>query len=373
MGSYDDTASKVDTLARARGIAGMMVTAPDKDDGFDAEKILLDFNTLPPAEMLRQYLEHMATYDTLPIDPAGDKVRLYRGEWSIWSGFPGTGKTTFIRQMACHFLQLLKAGECIFIATLEQDPRWYLVEMAATAAGVETASEEQMQLFIDTYGAQLKIWGKIGLASHKEIFATIRHLAETNGCKHAIIDSLMALDIDSTDNESQRQFANLVSASARAKGVHIHLVAHPRKPLAPDQAPNVWDIAGASDLGRLAFNVFFLRRGPEVVGFPYITNMLLHVLKQRTSGKIGEQQGYFYTQQRQFHVDQHATSATRYLPEAAYPSAGIDEEIPEHIAHPAAFRVEREPIDDATWLSPLPEHNGSERNDNESVKSAWEL
>lgn len=348
MNSYDETASKIDTLARARGIANMMVTAPPEDD-FDAEKILLDFNQLPPAEMLKQYVAHMGDFDTLPVDPAGDMVRLYRGEWSIWSGFPGTGKTTFIRQMACHFLKLLKAGECVFIATLEQDPRWYLVEMAATAAGVETATEEQMQSFIDTFGDQLKIWGKIGLASHKEIFATIRHLAETNGCKHAIIDSLMALDIDSTDNEDQRQFANLVSASARAKGVHIHLVAHPRKPLAPDQAPNVWDIAGASDLGRLAFNVFFIRRGPEVVGFPHISNMLLHVLKQRTSGRIGEKTGFFYSKQRQFHVDQYATSPTRYLPDDKYPEVGIDEEIPEHIANPGAFRVERENLAIPGW------------------------
>lgn len=355
MSSYDETASKIDTLAAARKISRMMVTEAAADD-FDAEKILLDFNLLPPAEMRAQYLQHMSTYDTLPIDPAGDKVRLYVGEWSIWSGFPGTGKTTFIRQMACHFLKLLQAGECVFIATLEQDPRWYLVEMAATAAGVETATEEHMDSFIATYGDQLKIWGKIGIASHKEIFATIRHLAETSGCRHAIIDSLMALDIDSTDNEDQRQFANLVSATARAKGVHVHLVAHPRKPLAPDQAPNVWDIAGASDLGRLAFNVFFIRRGPEVVGFPDISNMLLHVLKQRTCGWIGEKSAFFYRKQRQFHVDCHATSPTRYLRDGLYPEAGLEEEIPEHLRNPAAFRVERDTL---ATTGGLGEANGS--------------
>lgn len=343
MNSFDDAASKADTLAHARKLARMMVTAPATDD-FEPEKILLDFNALPPEEMLRQYTEHMATYDTLPIDPEGNMVRLYRGEWSIWSGFPGTGKTTFIRQMACHFLNLLKAGESVFIATLEQDPRWYLVEMAATASGVETASEEQMQSFIDTYGDRLKIWGKIGIADHKEILATVRYLAETAGCRHAIIDSLMALDIDSTDNESQRQFANLVSASARAKGVHVHLVAHPRKPLAPDQAPNVWDIAGASDLGRLAFNVFFIRRGPEVVGFPDISNMLLHVLKQRTTGTIGERNAYFYRKQRQFHIDTYATSPVRYLPDNQYLEPGMEDDIPAHIRSPDSFRTEREPI-----------------------------
>jgi AAA domain len=339
LSKYDETAAKIDTIAAARKVGRMMITESTSDTTVP-EKTLLDFNDLPPAEMRAQYLKHMDDFDTLPIDTAGDMVRLYRGEWSIWSGFPGTGKTTFIRQMACHFLQLLKKGECVFIATLEQDPRWYLLEMAATAAGVDIASEEQLGCFMQTYGDQLKIWGKIGIANHREIFATIRDLA---GCKHAIIDSLMALDIDSTDNEDQRKFANLVSATARASGVHVHLVAHPRKPLAPDQAPNVWDIAGASDLGRLAFNVFFVRRGPEVVGHPDISNMLLHVLKQRTRGTIGERAAFFYRKLRQFHIDQHATSPTRYLPDVQYQMADA-EEIPEQLTRASpSFRVEGTP------------------------------
>jgi hypothetical protein len=335
LSSYEDTAAKADALVAARRIGRMMVTEPSEPVE-KPERILLDFNTLPPKEMRDQYVAYMADFDTLPLDPAGDKVRLYRGEWSIWSGFPGTGKTTFLRQMMCHFLRLMKQGESVFIATLEQDPRWYLVEMAATAAGVETASEEQIELFMSTYGDRLKIWGVIGIAEHRKIFSTIQDLAENHGCRHAIIDSLMTLDIDSNDNESQRRFANLVSATARAKGVHIHLVAHPRKPLAADAAPNVWDIAGASDLGRLAFNVFFIRRGPQVTGFPDISQMLIHVLKQRTKGTIGEYPGYFYASQRQFHVDQYATGPVRYLP-------GTEErfeDVPEHVLNPGAFRVE---------------------------------
>jgi hypothetical protein len=350
--SYDETQKKIDVLANARKVGRMLITeeSPGADD--TPEKILMDFAEMSGPQVLAEYIKYMDTFDTLPIDPAGDMVRIYGGEWSIWSGFPGTGKTTFLRQMALHFLSQLQQGESIFIATLEQDPSWYIVEMAATAAGVEIPTEENMTAFLDKYGDQLKIWGIIGIAEHKKIFATIRDLADKHGCKHAIIDSLMALDIDSTDNEAQRQFANLVSATARAKGVHIHLVAHPRKPLAPDQAPNTWDIAGASDLGRLAFNVFFVRRGPEVVGFPDIGNMLFHVLKQRTRGTIGERTGYFYRRQRQFHIDQYAVHPTRYLPDDQYESEGMSEEIPEPLTRAAAsFRVDREesPERKAPW------------------------
>lgn len=335
-------------LARARAqLANIMVTelAPDAEE--KPQRILLDVGDMSPGGMLKRYQDHMDDFQTLPVDPAGDRLRLYRGEWTIWSGFPGTGKTTLLRQLCCHLLQTLHEGESIFAATLEQDPEWFLIEMAATAAGVEIPSVAQLASFLNTYGSRLKVWGIIGIAEHKQILATIRHLADKHGCRHAIIDSLMCLDIDSTSNEDQRQFANLISATARAKRVHIHLVAHPRKPLAPDQAPNVWDVAGASDLGRLAFNVLFLRRGAETAGNPDVSQMLLHILKQRTRGVTGEQTGYFYRSQRQFHIDQYATEPTRYLPDDQYPPSGMTEEIPAHIMKPDAFRVEPAPIKSA--------------------------
>jgi hypothetical protein len=332
-------------LQRAKAqLAKIMVTeaAPGADE--TPERILLEVGDMSPGGMLQRYQDHMSDFDTIPIDPAGDRLRFYRGEWTIWSGFPGTGKTTLLRQTACHLLQTMKDGASVFVATLEQDPEWFLIEMAATAAGVEIPTVAQLASFLNTYGSRLKVWGIIGIADHKQILATIRHLADKHGCRHAIIDSLMCLDVDSTSNEDQRHFANLISATARAKRVHIHLVAHPRKPLAPDQAPNVWDIAGASDLGRLAYNVLFIRRGPETTCNPDISSMLLHVLKQRTKGVTGEQTGYFYRLQRQFHIDPHATEPTRYLPDDQYPASGLTEIIPEHILNPKAFRTEPTPV-----------------------------
>lgn len=328
MTDAESAAAKADDISRARRIGRMLITeaSPGEDD--TPEKILLDFAKMSAKEMRDAYLKHMATFETLPLDASGEKVRLYAGEWSIWSGFPGAGKTTAIRQMACKFMKSLRDGECVFIATLEQDPSWYIVEMAGTAAGVETPSEEQITSFLDTYGDKLKIWGIVGIADHKKILATVRDLATNHGCKHAIIDSLMALDIDSGDNEAQRQFSNLLSATARTTGVHVHLVAHPRKPLAADQAPNSWDVAGSSDLGRLAFNIFFLRRGPQVTGVENISNMLLHVVKQRTKGWHGEIAGCFYSLMRQFHLDAYATMPIKYLPDDQYDPEGMSDEPP---------------------------------------------
>jgi KaiC/GvpD/RAD55 family RecA-like ATPase len=345
----DESLRRADAVSAARKIGKMLVTEESEGADDPPEKILLDVASMSPLEMLAKYKAYMADFDTLPIDPAGDHVRIFRGEWSIWSGYPGNGKTTFLRQMCLHFLKCMKNGECVFVATLEQDPTWYIIEMAGTAAGVETPTEEHVTAFLDTYGDKLKVWGMIGVAEHRKIFATVRELAEKHGCKHAIIDSLMALDIDSGDYEAQRKFANMVSATARAKGVHIHLVAHPRKPIAADQAPNTWDVAGSSDLGRLAFNVFFVRRGPQVAGFEDISAMLFYTLKQRTRGTVGEQTAYFYRKHRQFHIDQFATEPTHYLPDSSYPPTGMSEEIPAHLMNPGAFKVEPQPYGSNPW------------------------
>lgn len=257
--------------------------------------------------------------------------------------FTVTHNTTLLRQTICHWLKSDKKNK-VFAAILEQDPQPFIIELAATAAGVEMPTEEQLTAFLGTYGDRIKIWGIIGLADHKKILATVRDLVDKESITHAIIDSMMCLDVSSADYEGQRQFANLVSATARAKRVHIHLVAHPRKPLAPDQEPQLYDVAGASDLGRLAFNVFFVRRGPEESQNPGVTPMLLHVLKQRTRGMMGTINAFFHRKMRQFHVDGYAQQPHRYLGDAIYPASGMTDEIPAHIMKPDAFRVDREPV-----------------------------
>jgi energy-coupling factor transporter ATP-binding protein EcfA2 len=334
---YDETQTKVDLLAAARKTAGVYVTqaSPGADD--TPEKILFDAKR-DPKEMLDAYKERRAAFDTIPLDIEGATVRLFRGQWTIFSGYTGTGKTTYLRQLACH---LIKAGRKIFVATLESDPEDYIIELASTAAGVEVVSEAQLRAFIDSYGAQLRIWGVIGVADHRKILATARDLATKEGLDYAIIDSLMMLDIEEDDIDEQRKFAGLLTATSITTGVHIVLVAHPKRPMDPDAAPTVHNVSGSAKLVNLAFNVLFIRRGPPAPGQDKnITQMELHVLKQRTRGLVGELKGYFYRHHNQFHLDSMAQSPTFYMAAENYPASGLTEDIPEHILNPNAFKVE---------------------------------
>jgi archaellum biogenesis ATPase FlaH len=343
---YAETMAKADLLVRARGAAGVYVTQAAAGADDSPERILFDAGQQTPKEMIDAYNARRATFDTLPLDIEGNIARLYPGQWTIFSGYTGTGKTTYLRQLVCH---LLKAGKQVFVATLESDPEDYLVELASTAAGVEVVTETQLKLFLDTYGSQIKLWGVIGVADHKKILATVRALAK-DGLHYAVLDSLMMLDIEEDDLDEQRKFAALLTASAITTKVHIILVAHPKKPMDAEAAPTVHNVSGSAKLVNLAFNVLFIRRGPPTSqGDKNVTQMLLYVLKQRTRGLVGEITGCFHRLRNQFSLD--AMSPTFYLPAESYPASGLTEDVPEHIMNPGAFRVrdDEPPSGNVTW------------------------
>ena len=340
------SAEKADILAKARAVGGLFVTQESPGASDSPQKILFDAGQYTPKEMIDAYNLRRSRYDTVPLDIEGNIVRLYRGQWTIFSGYTGTGKTTYLRQLVCH---LLKAGKKVFVATLEADPEDYLVELAATAAGVEEVTEAQLSAFLECYRAQIHLWGIVGVADHKKILATVRDLAK-QGLDYALLDSLMMLDIEEDDIDEQRKFAGLLTASSITTGLHIILVAHPKKPMDPDASPTVHNVSGSAKLVNLAFNVLFIRRGPAVTGQDLrITQMQLHILKQRTRGLVGEIVGCFFRHQNQFHLDAFTQQPTFYLPVSTYPASGLTDDIPEHIMNPGAFRVEREDARTAPW------------------------
>lgn len=302
---------KLDT-ARLRNIGQMMVT---QAGAYDDQPKVLDFAQHSPADLLRAYAQKLAQFDTAPFDEHGDKLRFYDGGYTVWSGYPGTGKTTLLRQLECH---LLHKGKGVFIAHLEEDPGDSLIRAAGVAYGTSLPTQQQLQWFMDWNADLLRVWGIIGLASHRDLFGTMQALA-ANGCKHFIIDSLMCLDVPSDDFEKQRKFANDLSTIARTTKAHIHLVAHPRKVISAEQEPDINDVAGSSDLIRLADNVLFIRRGPSTANDDAVTAMQIVVKKNRHDPAfIGNITGWFNRSIRQYALDQWSTTPRRYLPDDAY-------------------------------------------------------
>ena len=311
-GRTDDAIARLD-LARAQRIGQMLAPAEAPEFDEDPDE-LLDLAKLDGRTLLAEYQEEMSNYATTPFDKHGERLRLYPCGVTIWSGFPGAGKTTLLRQLVCHLLQ---KGHGVFSASLEEHPKHQLIRLACTAAGTENPTANQVQWFIDAYGEQLRIWAKVGMAKHRNILAVIRKLA-TTGTTHAIIDSLMKLDISSQDWEAQRIFANLLTATAFQTRMHVHLVAHPKKPIQAGQDPDINDVGGAKEIGGIADNVVFVRRKEGETPVVNATGMKITIGKQRQGhGYLGDITGWFHRDKRQFNLEQF-DPPIRYLPEAAY-------------------------------------------------------
>lgn len=272
-------------------------------------------------DLQSEYRRRQTNFDTAPFDPAGAQFRMFPGGVTIWSGFPGSGKTTLLRQLACH---LLHQGRGVYLASLEERPDDSLVRTMQTAAGALDPSEHQMQWFIDAYADRFRLWGMIGLAKTDLVLASIK-VAAQHGIRHAIVDSLTCLDVGASDWDGQRGLANQLVAMARATGMHIHLVAHPRKPNAKQEGPDLADVAGSSDLSRLVDNVVFVRRAidAESPRFEDATGMIVTVRKQRHgTGMCGDIRGWFHRSHRQYKPGQWWDGPTRYLPDDAYAETG---------------------------------------------------
>ena len=298
-------------LAKKRNpaLAGMLVTGADAEVEAMPERRLVDVSQLSPSDVLARWQKRQSEWQTIPADPTGANLRLFPGGVSVWSGYPGEGKTTQLRQMA---IAMAGRGEPTFFASLEEDPEDLLLRLCMVANGLrEIEHEETFGDFLHWSREKLFVWGVVGNASGSELLAVIRSLAR-RGLQQAVIDSLMCLDVANDDFEKQRQFANAVAATARVSGVHIHLVVHPRKIVSRDQDPDINDVAGAREIAGIADNVIFVRRGPEEMGTDFAKSSLVHVLKNRHGGWCGKIHAYFRKDFGQVHDRPDMLKAIRF-------------------------------------------------------------
>jgi twinkle protein len=209
------------------------------------------------------------------------------------------------------------------VCSLEEKPADVFMRHACCALGTDNPSDDGLQWCVDTWLETLKIWNYSARDSdceHAKILAAIRVLARDYGVRHAIIDSLFCLDVPTNDLEAQRRFARKLVQSCQLSGVHIHLVAHPRKKTRADQEDTLDDVAGSADLSRGVDNVLFVRRAKNEnqVSNPEATPMCVTVMKQREDGWIGDISGWYSRRFKQFTPDQFADTPSRYLCEEAY-------------------------------------------------------
>ncbi len=194
------------------------------------------------------------------------------GETSIWTGFNSSGKSTLLGQI---LLNSLESGYKICAYSGELPDRIFRYWIELQAAGPEHINQE-----VNKYGypvsktdykmlPHIRKWysGRFWLYDSQEvvgqdkILEVFEYAVQRHDCKIFMVDNLMSLALNSHSDSDfyrkQADFIGMCKAFAKNFNVHIHIVAHPRKPVAGSKE---LDVAGSGNITNWADNVFEIRR-----------------------------------------------------------------------------------------------------------------
>ena len=241
---------------------------------------------------------------------------LFAGELTVLSGLNASGKTSWLD---CLALNVVQSGFKVAIWSGEmQDWRFqgWINQIAAGKAYVRKKQgydnfyytpsqycdkigewlDGKLYLYNNSYGSR---WG--------QLFNDIKEIVEDKGINLVIIDNLAALNIEDYDGEKyskQTKFILDVKEYAKAKNIHVLLVAHPRK---QNDLLRKESISGTADLTNIADNLFlihrtgkdFERRGAEFFGEEKTQQYMeygavLEVAKNRQFGVVDHLVGMYY-------------------------------------------------------------------------------
>lgn len=221
------------------------------------------------------------------------------GQLSVWTGKRGEGKSTLLGQI---LLDAVNQGHkvCAYSGELtKEDFKRGLLQQAAGYLHVTRREDLRSGRVLydvdpDVVPAIDKWWDKMLFLTdiqrknaHDEnnILKVFEYAHRRYGCDIFLVDNIMTAELTGEAQvgawRAQSLFTGRLVAFAKRLGVHVHLVAHPRKTPGKIEAD---DVGGSSDITNRADNVFKVERVPEeeVPKAGYAT--LLTVLKNREFG-----------------------------------------------------------------------------------------
>jgi twinkle protein len=211
-----------------------------------------------------------------------DKIQFRPGELTIWAGQNGHFKSFVTGQVA---IELMLQNKKVMISSLEMRPEKTIKRMITQASGCSMPTEAFVDAFMEFTDSKLWIHDQQGSVKPELMLAMLRYCADQFGCEHLFVDSLTKVIKREDDYNGQKEFLDQLCIFARDYQIHLHLVAHQKKPeMGEDKVGGKYDIKGASSISDLANNVIMVfrnkakeQRGGDVTK----ADMLLNIVKQR--------------------------------------------------------------------------------------------
>lgn len=180
--------------------------------------------------------------------------RVRKAEFTILSGFSGSGKTVGLNQLMLHLVQ---QGCKVMDSSLEIKPGLTIFNMTRAALGKRGATRQEIKECHAWLNDSMFFHDCIGTVNVDRLLAAMEYARKRHGIDVFIIDSLFKCGLDPTDFGAQRTFADKLTSFCNNTGAHVILVAHSRKTQNGNEfaVPSKSDVAGSSDLTNAAFNV----------------------------------------------------------------------------------------------------------------------
>lgn len=250
-----------------------------------------------------------------------DIMRLFYSSLTILSGTPGSGKTSFLCQLAA---QSIDQDKPVWMFSREM-PDWltknwieyilagnrHITQFQSNSGAAYWKVNEDAKLEISRhYREQLMIYRDQFSNKLQDLQTSMEDSARKYGSKLFIIDNLMTVDLDATSesmNEKQTEFVQWLIQFAMKYNVATVLVCHPRKLQPGVTNVGMYDISGTSNIINLAHRAFGLKRvtKAEKEGVRKLDNsgwkvkpvkydVRFEIIKDRLRGKSNLEVGLYY-------------------------------------------------------------------------------
>jgi twinkle protein len=196
-----------------------------------------------------------------PFTSMNGRFAFRQSELTIWTGYKGHGKSSFISQMFLHFMD---KEQNAFIISPEFSPEVVIEKLVYQHYMTRNIDEHELMRFFQNYGKKMMVYGKQTSLKPHDVIALCRYACDKFSPSHILIDSLMKCGIAPDDYSKQKYFVDQIQNIAHVHGPHIHLVAHARKDKDDDtRPPKIHDVKGSSEIADMAENVLVVWRNKQ--------------------------------------------------------------------------------------------------------------
>lgn len=213
------------------------------------------------AEWVKADLDPHARVDTAPglmIQKVRGLLHFRPGEVTVWAGYNGHRKSMFTSQA---MIDLAAQGERVLIVSLEMMPWRTMSRMTRQACGMANPAPQFIDRFHEWADGRIWLFDHMGRISPSRALALCRYFAEVHKGTHVVLDSWMMICGSEEHLDEQKQFSTDLCRLAQQSGLHVHVVAHCRKPSggnSEEKVPTRYDIRGAGAISDQAANTLMV-------------------------------------------------------------------------------------------------------------------